>query len=86
MADLYYKFRENEAPSHQDFELAGIGYRGFIIGRDKAWLLWTVEMEDKSKPPIPLRGSYTSKTMVEEAIDNFLKTEAEKQKTNSGDK
>jgi hypothetical protein len=77
----YYKYTEPVSPVRPlNSELWSYEYKTFLITRASSeYLFWTIEMPDRSKPPIPLRSSYTHRQMAEKAIDDFIAIETKKQ-------
>lgn len=86
MADetIYYKFRAEQPPSGQDFEMVGHEYRGFLLTRDPTYLLWSIAYPDGSPVPLALRDRrYTDKTTTHEAVDKFLEDERKNQEAST---
>jgi len=76
----YYKFRQTIPDIPANTELYGSEYRGFLIAReDSQYVLWEIKLLDNTKPPIPLRSAFTTRTLAQRAIDAFLDNEARNQ-------
>lgn len=78
----YYKEVQSQASSNPipwGAEMVGYTYRGFIISRaTNEFMLWQITLDDGNKPPVPLRGSFTKKSMAEFTIDDFLEKHKDK--------
>jgi hypothetical protein len=82
MVDItqYYKFRQTVPDIPNNAELYAVEHRGFLVCRENSeFILWEVRNLDNSKPVIPLRGSFTTKTKATDQIDSFLAAEARNQ-------
>jgi hypothetical protein len=79
----YYRHVQPVAspPPPPNTEMFGFEYRTFlVVRRDTNYMLWSIEMQDHSKPPLELRGSFTTRAKARSQIDAFLDNEIRNQK------
>jgi hypothetical protein len=80
MTNRYYKMTEPSLPLLPPgrYEQFGEEYRGFVVIKEGDYMLYSCTTLEHGKPPLDLRGGYTTPSKMKQAIDDFHSNEEKK--------